>query len=201
MTEIQQNRWDQLVRRVSNIVGGGSQVNDTLNELFPTLDVESQVAELMFLAGTRRGIATVQINATAAVLNHHQLFNPVGSGLLVTLTRVDIRDSAGQLVEFDTAVAPLTNLTSNPRLRDSRGPLTALPVAQPRNVQQAGGLPAVGSIIVQANVSLRIDDPQGLFVMAPGTGVTFATTVVNTSSQVMFWWRERLAEPAELNFP
>jgi len=175
-------------------------VSDALGELFPFIDMESQIAELVFLSDTKRGITTSQLNASVGNLNHHQLFNPVGSANLVILTRVDIRLATGQLFEFDVAALPLTNISANHRLRDTRDSLTAQPVGQVRDVQQAAGLPAVGSIIVQAGVNLTIEDSNGLFVLAPGTGVTFATTVANTTGQVMFWWRERVAQLSELQF-
>jgi len=200
MTEIQQNRWDQLVRRVAGVVAGGSQVNDTLNELFPTIDVETLNAELGLLSGWRLAFGSTVQTQLAANLNHSQIFNPVGSGQIVVLERVDLFSATAQRIEFVLALTGLASFTSNPNLRDSRVGITTGPIAQLREVQQVGGLPQVGIATIEAGVTFTINEKLGLFVLAPGTGVTFATTIVNSSFNISYLWRERVAQPAELNF-
>jgi len=200
MTELQQNRYDKLLRRVGGMIGAKSMVNDALGELFPTIDTESLLMELAYLADTKHGISTVQQVASVGDLNHHQLFNPADSGMLVILTRVDVQCATVQLIEFDTTATALADLTANHKLRDTRDGIIAQPVAQARGVQQVGGLPLVGGFITEVNVNLTIEETNGLFVLAPGTGVTFATTTANVDSTVMFWWRERVAQTSELQF-
>lgn len=201
MTEIQQNRYDQLVRRVANIVAGGSMVSDALSELFPTLDVETLNLELGLLSGWRFGFSSTVQTQLAANLNHSQIFNPADSGQLVVLERVDLFSATAQRVEFVLATAGLTNLTANEALRDTREGILAPPVAQIRNVQQVGGLPQFGIATIEAGVTFTLNEKKGLFVLAPGTGVTFATTIVNSSLNTSYLWRERAAQPAELKFP
>lgn len=201
MTEIQQNRYDQLIRRVNNIVSGGSMVSDALSELFPMIDVENLKTELQLLSGTRLGFATSTLIASALDQNHHQLFNPVDSGLIVVLERVDFNDQTAQLIEYALAELPLTNSTANHALRDTREGILRQPVAQVRDVQQPGSLPRFGSFRVEPDVTFTLADKRGLFLLAPGTGLSFSTTVLNTTSNVTFQWRERVAQPAELSFP
>jgi len=200
VTEIQQNRWDQLIRRTAGIVGGGSQVNDTLNELFPVLDIESLRSELQLPATTRLAFSSVVQNALAANTNHAQLFNPTDSGALVILERVDMRVTAAQQMRFVMATTALANFNANHALRDTRTGILSQPIGQVRDVQQVAGVAQFGTIFLQASVNETINDKDGLFVLAPGTGITFATTTINTGSSVSFWWRERIAEASELNF-
>jgi len=200
MTEIQQNRYDQLVRRVANIVSPGSMVNDALNELFPVLEVETLNAELSLLTGWRLAFSSTSQVGLAANLNHSQLFNPAESGMLVVLERVDLRVGSAQTIEFALASAGLTNFTANQALRDTRPGITTLPVAQCRDVQQVAGIAGFGRFSLLTGESFLFEDKRGLFVLAPGTGITFATTVVNVSMNITYLWRERVAESAELNF-
>lgn len=200
MTEIQQNRWDQLVRRAANIVGGGSQVNDTLNELFPVIDVERVPGELLFLSGMRLGMCSSRLLASAAENNHHQLFNPVGSGMLVVITQMLVGAVTAQRMRAAVVSGALVDAVGNEVLRDTRLGVGAAPVAQNRSDQSAGGLGAIMEFFVEQNKTLSLEDQNGLFVLFPGTGVQCTTTIVNTQTLVGWWWRERVFEPAEENF-
>jgi len=200
VTEIQQNRWDQLIRRAANIVSPGSMVSDSLNELFPVLDVENLVLELQLLSGTRIGFGAQNHASSAGDVNHAQLFNPAGSGQIITCTRVDFRAAALMEIRYAMAVLPLADFTANINFRDGRSIPLGLPIGQVRGAQQVGGIPIVGSFLVESNVTRTMESDRGLFVLSPGTGITFATTVTGTASIFSFMWRERLAQPAELNF-
>lgn len=200
MTEIQQNRYDQLIRRVNNIVSPGSMVGDALNELFPVIDVEKVPLELLKLSGWRLGLGSSEQAALAANNNLAQLFNPADSGMLVTLTRVFIRTNTTQFIRFTFLESPLTNDVGNVLPRDTRDGLTGGVFAQVRNVQQVGGLPAIGQIFVVGDVGFDLRDQDGFVVLAPGTGIDFSTTVLNTSLQITFMWRERTAQQSELQF-
>jgi len=200
VTEIQQNRWDQLVRRVANITSPGSMVNDSLTELFPVLDVETLKAELLALSGTRIAFGAQNHASSAGDLNHAQIFNPENSGAIITVTRVDFRAAATMDIRYAMAVLPLTDLNANEAYRDGRLLQIGKPVGQLRSVQQAAGIPIVGSFLVEGNITRTMESDEGLFVLSPGTGITWATTVTGTASIFSFMWRERVAEPAELNF-
>jgi len=198
MTEIQQNRWDRLVRRVAGIVGGGSQVNDTLNELFPTIDVENVPIELLALAQTDVGMCSSVLTALAANRNHHQLFNPAGSGTLLVVTTVAVDNSITDIIRFSTFIAALTTLAGNERRRDTRAGTTAELVGQNRTDQSAvaGGLDFRFRVVAQ--IGTFVHDPDGIAVLFPGTGLTVTPTSVNSTSNVAFMWRERVFEPSEV---
>lgn len=200
MTELQQNRYDRLLRRVGGLIGPGSMVNDALGELFPMIDVESLNAELAFLADWRLAVASLSHAASVGDQNHVQLFNPADSGVLVVLERVDLQTSADQFFRYVTTATALANFTANQGLRDTRGGVTTTPVAQLRDVQISAGVSREGQIFVRADVNEVLEEKKGLYVLAPGTGVEFVTTVVNLDTTMSFLWRERAAEPSELAF-
>lgn len=199
MTELQQNRYDKLLRRVGGLIGPGSMVNDALTELFPTIDVESLNAELSLPLDWRLGFASDNLGPTAGQLNLIQLFNPAASGNLVVLERVDLRTDSDQFVAYATVNAALTNVVASD-VRDTREGIQNPPTAEVRDVTQVGGIANIGLIFCQTNVIQTIEEKRGLFVLAPGTGVTFVNAAANTSLMCSFFWRERAAEASELQF-
>ena len=200
MTEIQQNRYDQLVRRVANVVGGGSQVNDTLNELFPTIDVENVPIELFALMGTTVATAGSLLVISAGDINKHQLFNPPDSGALLVLTTAILNCSVATRFELQLTAAALADDVGNVVGRDTRKAAATDIVGQNRSEQSPAGTAPIVQIRVEQNVSFTLQDPDGLFVIFPGFGVTAAPVTAAQQSLVQFFWRERAFEPAENNF-
>ena len=198
MTEIQQNRWDRLVRRVAGIVGGGSQVNDTLNELFPTIDVENVPGELLALANMRLGMVSGRLAASVAEFNHHQIFNPANSGTLIVITQVAAFSDAGDTVwRFSNFQPALATLAGNERPRDTRRGVLAELTGQHRTDQTAasGGLDfRVRSLALD---TVFVKDDNGISILFPNTGLTVVSQVLNQDSTVAFMWRERAFEPSE----
>lgn len=198
MSELQQNRYDQLVRRVGGLIGPGSKVNDALSELFPMIDVETLVSELQALAGTRLGFGGIELPASAANANKIQLFNPVGSNSLVVPTRIVISSTAGGLVTLGTGTVMFPVGPGINRYRDTRlgVPTQTLAVIQTLVDPTSGGNFAPMSF--GSNLPIDLFDPEGLFVLAPGTSINVTNTTVNRSLAVWFMWRERPAQPSEL---
>jgi len=200
MANINQNRWDQLVRRVAGLIGPGSKVNNTIGDLFPMLDVENLPAELYLLAGTRLGTGVAAQVGSAGEVPRVQLFNPVGSGLICTLTSVLVAVAQTAHVRFViTPNAESTNILSA-RVRDTRLGTLTRPTCQVRSASDAAVLAATGEFSTLANTLNVLDDPNGIVVLAPGTGVTFTATTVASTLRTTFFWRERVAEASELLF-
>ncbi|MEE8512906.1 MAG: hypothetical protein V3S36_09695, partial [Acidiferrobacterales bacterium] len=132
MTEIQQNRWDQLVRRAANIVAGGSMVSDSLNELFPHLDVETLNLELQYLATWRPAFGSRDHGPSAGNFGHTQIFNPADSGVLVVVTRVGVRVATAGIVRYEMVPLPISSFALVGQFRDTRTPTTDRPVGQIR---------------------------------------------------------------------
>jgi len=200
VTEIQQNRWDQLIRRVANIVGGGSQVNDTLNELFPTLDVENVPSELLALSRTSLVTAGSLLNPSVGNVNKHQLFNPATSSVMLVVTQMIVSTGVAGNSEIVVEVTARTTNVGNVQRRDTRAGFAEAVIGENRTQQDAAGVASIVNIRLLANTAFSLTDPNDLFVLFPGTGVTFSPTTANVQSVCQFFWRERVFEPAEINF-
>jgi len=197
--ELQQNRYDQLIRRVGGLIGGGSKVSEVLGELFPVLEVENTVPELRLLGGTILGLGARTSAGAAAVHQQIQLFNPVNSGSLIVVTACELTVSAAQAVAFGLVSTALATQTSTQRTRDSRVPITTPILGQIRFGNSAVVAPDVGRVQLPLNLGVTLDNSDGVAVLSPGFGFQLTTTIVNTALVVTFWWRERAAEQSELN--
>ncbi len=100
MSELQQSRYDQLLRRVGDLKGPGSKASEILTEVFPTFDVEGYQGELQALNRRVLGIGASTILGAAGELAKIQLFNPAGSGLLITVTSVTFSATTTQDMRY-----------------------------------------------------------------------------------------------------
>ena len=200
VTELQQNRYDKLLRRVGGLIGAKSMVNDALGELFPTLDVENVPGELLRLQGTFLGMCRSLNQPVIGDTNHHQLFNPADSQNLVVVTSVYPQSNTAQYMRAAVVNAALTNDVGNVVRRDTRDGVTARLVAENRAVQQPGGIASHLAWRVLANEQYQLTDPNGLWILFPGTGITIATESTNVQSSVSWFWRERPFQPSEDQF-
>lgn len=198
MTEIQQNRWDQLIRRAAGIVGGGSQVNDTLNELFPVLDVERVPGELLLLMGTDISVGSSVLLGAAGQTGKIQLFNPAGSGKIVTVTSVIFSVDAITPVRLATTNTALTTGVATQTFRDRRHGLTARPIAGVFQESSVGFVDANILLIVLANEAFTMKDENGIAVLNPGSGLSVGPSATAQTLTTCFFWRERVAEASEL---
>ena len=198
--EIQQNRWDQLIRRVGGIIGPGSKVSETLNELFPVPDVERVPGELLFLGGTFLGFGGSSIGAAAGNFPKGMLFNPAESGMLGTVTTVYVTSTMTQPVRFGLTATELVAGIGTQIVRDTRKGFFERPTLRISEEQSVTGGPGSAIINISANLSFKLSDPNGLFVLAPNTGVQFTGGAPASDLTVVFFWRERPAELSELQF-
>lgn len=200
MTEIQQGRYDSLLRRVADLKGPGSKVNDVLEELFPVFDVENLPAELYSLARIDLCMGGGTIGPVVAEAPRFQLLNPAGSGKLITLTSVDIGVPGAAIVRWGRQDVPHTSNFSTQIFRDTRHPLGNLPTGQIRAQTSVALANANGQTRVTTNEQFTLTDPNGLAVLTEGTGFEIGVGGLNIEINVTFYWRERVAEPSEVNF-
>ena len=198
--DLQTARYDGLIRRVGGLLGGGSKVTETLSELFPMVDVENLPAELLFLAGWRTGYRAINISATPGQTSRGQLINPLGSGLIVSVTDVWLEMTSIQQVNYTTESVLFTPIFPG-RKRDTRtgaiedtGAVVAL--ASTGNTVRRGSLTLLGNVTFHHHASNN-----DLFVLAPGTAIEYGTELDNLNLALTFFWRERAALSSELNFP
>jgi len=197
VTELQQNRYDSLLRRVGDLKGPGSKVNDVLQELFPTIDVENVPGELLFLMGTRIGWGSAARSPSAGKIPGVQLFNPVGSGHLISVSDVVISINATTPVSWGIVLTTLPINTGIPRIRDSRVGVGQSGVSELRTSVDAVA-PVGGQVRLLTNTAFHVPRENTVCVLAPGTGLT-VTGGVDIGLTVSFVYRERIAEPSELN--
>lgn len=200
MTELQQNRYDQLLRRVGDLKGGGSKVSEVLTELFPVIDVENVPGELLALTRTTLGVGSSEDTAGAGEVMKVQLFNPVGSGMLITCTSIFVACTITENIRIGVTFPKLADGIGTETRRDTRAGITARTVGQIRKESTAGVSDANMLVAVIADQGVHLLDANGLFVIAPGTGITVGNATAQKRLIVSFMWRERIAEPSELNF-
>jgi len=186
------------MRRVGDLKGPGSKVNDVLQELFPTIDVENVPGELLFLMSTKIGWAATSKAPTAGKLAGIQLFNPVGSGHLITVSSVDIASASDNLVTYGFRNVAIGTSTATPRQRDGRGGTGPSGVA---DLRASGNEIALvnGEFRMLASTTHTLEDPNSVCVLSPGIGLTFIGSI-DVVFSCSFNYRERVAEPSELNF-
>ncbi len=199
--EVQQTRWDRIVRRVSGSIGPGSRVSETLSELFPVMDVERVPAELLVLGGTRMCQGHSNEPAVAAVFQVSELFNPVDSEAIITLMSVSMFSDVSPGFGMGLTDGSFTN--DNPTLvgfTDGRLFTSARPLGQVRD--ETAGAAGVNTYLLGRDLALvNIFRPErAVAVLSPGTGYSVGATQVNSSLNVSYTWMERPAEQAELQF-
>jgi len=197
LTELQQNRYDQLLRRVGDLKGPGSKVNDALTELFPMIDVENVPSELLLLSGTRLCIGRGFEAALAANFGQIMLRMPGGTGSIATILSVIVFSPTAQALTLGPTLNTYTN-TEVEAFTDGRifGQGTVAKVLGDR-------LLVVGSNFMHHQVN-GVDatvytPPRGFAVVTPGTAFSVSNTVVNTAIEVSFLWTERVGQPSEFS--
>lgn len=199
MTDIQMSRYDALLRRVADLKGPGSKVNDVLEELFPTLDVENVPVELLRLSGTSIGQAGGGLAAVVAEVGRAQIFNPVGSGKLVVITKAYFSADGTTTARWGVTTTVLPVAVSAHQFRDTRDLAPNLPTAQYRQQSSASFANATMQSRIIADTVLEISDPNGVAVLAPGSGWEVGANTLDILTNYAIYWRERVAEPSELN--
>jgi len=198
VTELQQNRYDQLLRRVGDLKGPGSKVNDVLQELFPMLDVENVPGELLLLMGTQPGWAGTAKTPTAGKKTTIQLFNPLGSGQLITISTCVIGAATTGSVRYGLSTIALGTNTGIARARDGRVGIGPTGIAELRTTADGVAL-SQGEIRLLGNTSFTLSDANSVCILSPGVGMN-VTGTVDQNMTVSFFYRERVAEPSELAF-
>jgi len=201
-SDLQQTRYDKLIRRVGGIIGPGSKVAEALPELFPVIDVERVPGELLLLSGTEICFGGGTILAIALEFPTAQLFNPDGSGKLVTLTSLVASSSSGtNTVRFGLTATVRGAAIGTETLRDTRQLPPARPVAQVRQESDAAAANATGQSRILNNTPFYLTDDNGIAVLAPGTGFEIGLDSAASQIHYTFYWRERVALESELNLP
>ncbi len=197
--DLQTSRYDQLVRRAGGLLGPGSKVSEVLSEVFPVLDLENTPAELLALTGWRTAWQSTERLSTAGNNSTSQLFNPAGSNTICTITQLVIRSDTVVDIQAEIVAAALAAGVRG-LFRDARFGIPRQSVAVVSSLD--GGAAGGGlrlRLVVDEQFTLR--DDNGIVVLTPGSGLTVGTTTNAIRLTVNYFWRERLAQPSEINFP
>ena len=200
MAEIQQTRYDRLIRRVTGAIGPGSKVAEVITELFPMVDVERVPGELLKLGGTRLGFGGILLISGVGDSPKIQLFNPTDSGLLVTVSTIVASSSVNGTITLGLTT---TLFATGPGIdveRDTREGTLNRPTATIRTLSDPTGGGNFFPVQVLARSPVTFQDENGLFILAPGSGVTVSSTTTDLALSAGFFWRERAAELSELQF-
>jgi len=192
VTELQQTRYDRLVRRVGGLIGPGSKVSDALSDLFPVIDVERVPGELLRLSETKLLIGGTSFSAAPAKIPSIQVFNPADSGNLVVVSSVSV--SSLQLNDYalGVSVVEFATLVARMTFRDTRGPKILQGVAQIRTTD-AVAFSSAGTYRFRqlANVTKTITDGNSVAVLFPGTGFFVQSIATQGLMACGFLVRER----------
>ena len=198
---LQQNRYDQIMRRVGGMTGPPSKVSEVIPELFPMVDMERVPGELLALGGTFLAMGSQNLTAAVAEMSTVQLFNPAGSGKLMACTRVlASHTSTSTRVQWNIVTVALSTLSTNSRFRDSRFTGTERPSGEVRSESLAASVTRAGQAFILEDEVLTLEDENSLFVLAPGTGWNIQMANTAQAFFVSFQWRERVALQSELSF-
>jgi len=196
--DLQQTRYDQIVRRVGGIIGPGSKVAEALSELFPVIDIERVPGELLALGGTQLCAGAATLLAGGGVAARIQVFNPVGSGKLLTVSSLVATTNATQLFRYATTNTALTTGVGTEVFRDRRFAAISRPSGQIRSQASVALTDANGFFRLLSNTSFILTDENSLAVLPPGTGFEVGAGSNTTTVTMSFLWRERVALESEL---
>ena len=199
MGRIQTGTFDNLIRRLYSIKGGGSELSETLGDVFPILDLENLPSELLLLRGWVLSMGRIQNTAGVGALNAHQLFNPPGSGMIMVLTSLRMSSSATSVVTYGPAFTALATSSVAGARRDTRAG-SIKPTNGLLQEEDDGTGSAFGIMQISPNLFHELTDPNGLAVLIPGSAFRITDNITNQTLRTAWMWRERVAEPSELSF-
>lgn len=199
--DLQQTRYDQLVRRVGGIIGPGSKVAEALPELFPMINVEDPPAELLMLGGSRLCMGRVELAAGGAG-NFVQVLlrNPAGSGQLARIVQVSVLVTTAQEIVCGPTLNSLAAVGTTAFADLRLFPQVPSMVTQGVNTGLVAGS-TFFSFDTQNNAVNVWEPPVACGVIVPGTAFGVGSNVSNLAATISFLWVERTALESELLFP
>jgi len=128
-----------------------------------------------------------------------QLFNPVGSGYLIIPTSVWISFQIAVVIRWGVGLVAMPVVPATQVFRDTRDLVPNLPTGQIRTRSAVATASGTNQTLKSAQNDFVLQDPNGIAVLAPGTGLEIGAAQTNVAGNFGFAWRERIAEPSELN--
>lgn len=199
MNELQQNRYDTLLRRVGGLIGPGSKAGEILSEVFPMIDIEGIKGELQLLGQTYTCMGGGVITGDPGESPRAQLFNPADSNVLLTLTSVMVSHTATDIVRYGRRDIALAASVDTQIFTDFRNPVANLPVGEINQLSSVALANATGQFRLLSNTPFYLKNSNDLAILPPNTGWEIGLVLATASLHYTFFWRERVAELSELN--
>ena len=206
-TPLQISRWDRLLRKLGNLVGEGAIATGVLEDVFPVLDVENLQTDSWRSAGWNMAQSSDTVVAAVGETPRIFLDNPPGSLKLVVVDQIFMFASATTEVRIGPNPLAAARVASGPTLLfdmryevSSGGAAMDIPTTIVFGESSSGPLPNdAGRFSIQvANRMESIIPFKGMAVMPPGRSLSVRGLTVAGTLTVTFFFRERVAEPAEL---
>ena len=206
-TPLQISRWDRLLRRLGNLVGEGAIATGILEDVFPVLDVENLQTDSWHYAGWRMAQGANTVAAAAGQTPRIFLDNPPDSGNLVVVDQIymfadavtEVRIGPNPLAAARTFNGPSLLFDMRYEVSTGGGPQDT-PAAGTFGESSLGPLPNdAGRFSIQvANRMENVTPFKGMAVLPPGRSLSVRGLTIAGTLTVTFFFRERVAEPAEL---
>jgi len=194
MSTIQTPRYEQFTKRLLRIVGGGIMPR-LQNDLSPVINIEDPADHaLLFWKGHKLASASVSVPITAVRFGAAGLFNPLGSGRLITIETITLRSGGGNFVTFSLTQTRTLNVLATLSFTDSRASLAAVPVGE-IGEDDFAAVPANFFRVVASATTVFL---RPSIVLAPGVGLLLTNNTAATAWEANFTWLERDAETTEL---
>ena len=175
---------------------GGAAAPAVAPELFPTLNLENDRPEWGYLKGELLAAKQVFVAAVAAQFGAAQIYIPSGNNLIAVIENISplVASTANisRIVGIGGGVAGWAAATVATRDFRWPGERTGVVVETRTGVANPSTFPQLAQM---SSASGQFNQP---IVIAPGTGVVVACTVVNQVLSFNLSWRERPALPGEL---
>ena len=206
-TPLQISRWDRLLRKLGNLVGEGAIATGVLEDVFPVLDVENLQTDSWRSAGWNMAQGANTVVAAAGQTPRIFLDNPPGSLKLVVVDQIFMFADAVTEVRIGPNPLAAPRAANGPTLLfdmryevSSGGAAMDTPSTTTFGESSLGPVPNdAGRFSIQvANRMENVTPFKGMAVLPPGRSLSVRGLTVAGTLTVTFFFRERVAEPAEL---
>lgn len=197
--EIQQTRYDRIMRRVTGIIGPGSKVAEVITELFPMLDVERVPGELLILGGTDLGVGQLSLDGGPGNFSVLEIRNPLDSGKLLTVTSVLVSSTSAIAAVAGAQAVAIGVRSFNELFRDLRRGDVTRPVGQTRLLATPALPPFDWQWSLLADTTFVLRDENAVAVLPPGFSFFVSAAQQDILLKATFLWRERPVEQSELS--
>lgn len=202
MARLDGGRFNRWVEKFFNIKQAGASVTGVEDSIRPVAPLFLG-QEDRYIQGWNRFAVTTTAPAVAANTTAVEILNPVGSGIIAVIEKLNALPGAVELCQW--ALQPLaTSLTTAVPLTisrlDGRGNKNAVcQISQGTTpIPGAGGLPAFRMLATTTGNTEFVATINQEPILMPGDGLLVIGELVNTQLSVAFMWRERVLESSEL---